>query len=83
MRFAAAMEFDCYVLIHCFRISNHRLEKQIVAAACQLGGFPKYRQDRVDIFIPEGPELTCFLLQHQDSLERLEFLEYRVAKYTK
>ena len=76
------MVFDQYVLIYCFRIVNYSREREILTAACRSGGFPEYRRDRVDIFMPEGPELTEFLLRYQEGLERLEFLDYRVAKYT-
>lgn len=77
------MLYDYYVQIYCFRVVDFHREDQIVAEACALGGFPEYRLDRVDIFIPEGPELTGFLLRYQEGLERLEFMDYRVAKYKK
>ena len=77
------MAFEKYVQIHCFRIKDYRKETEILREACSAGGFPEYRLDRVDIFIPEGPGLTGFLLRYQEGLERLEFMDYRVAKYTK
>ena len=77
------MVFDRYVLIYCFRITDYYREREILTEACRVGGFPEYRRDRVDVFIPEGPELTGFLLKYQDRVTRLEFMDYRVAKYKK
>ena len=74
------MTSSAYCQTYCFRIQDHRRETEIVAEACRLGGFPEYRRDCVDIFIPETPALTGFLLLYQQSLIRLGHMDYRVAK---